>query len=84
MSNKENIVDNWIIKIQQVGAVNKFNHAFDGYIGKKVEVKGKIGTYLAKHIDAGLHYVLLDGEDKPTIFHIFEIFLNYKIQGGNK
>jgi len=84
INNKQSSVSYWITKIQQSGAVNRFNHAFDRYIGKKVEVNGKIGTYLAKHIDIPLHYVLLDGEDKPIVSHIFELHLNYKILNQNK
>jgi len=51
-------------------------------IGKRVKVWGSryedvkrdtLGKYVAKHVEIPLHYILLDGEDEPRIFHIFEI-----------
>lgn len=50
-------------------------------IGKKVKVSGgryedvkpnMLGTYTAKHIEIAMHYILLDGEETPRPFHIFE------------
>jgi hypothetical protein len=48
-------------------------------VGKKVKVWGNtsktdfvIGVYIAKHIEIAMHYILLDGEDNPKPFHIFE------------
>ena len=50
-------------------------------IGKRVKVWGSryedvkrntLGEYVAKHVEITMHYILLDGEDKPRPFHIFE------------
>ena len=50
-------------------------------IGKRVNVwdsryedvkPNALGVYVAKHLDIGMHYILLDGEDKPRQFHSFE------------
>jgi hypothetical protein len=51
-------------------------------IGKKVRVWGSrykdvkfnnLGHYAAKHVDIPMHYILLEGEKEPRIFHTFEI-----------
>lgn len=50
-------------------------------VGKTVKVFGSryedvkpntLGTYIAKHVDIAMHYVLLNGEENPRLFHIFE------------
>lgn len=50
-------------------------------IGKKVKVFGsryedvkpnKLGIYVAKHFEIAMHYILLDTEETPRPFHIFE------------
>ena len=50
-------------------------------IGKRVKVWGSryedvkrntLGKYVAKHVDIAMHYILLDGEEKPRPFHSFE------------
>lgn len=54
------------------------------YINCKVKLWGiddenKIvfGTYIAKHVDIGMHYILIDGEESPKPFNIFNIeFIN--------
>jgi hypothetical protein len=34
--------------------------------------KNTSGTYMAKHVDIAMHYILLEGEEAPRPFHIFE------------
>src|SRR5574343_262810 len=50
-------------------------------VGKTVKVFGSryedvntntLGTYIAKHVDIAMHYILLNGEEYPRPFHIFE------------
>ena len=55
-------------------------------IGKKVKVwgsryedvkHGTLGVYVAKHIDIPMHYILLEGEENPRQFHMFEFEFVY-------
>lgn len=55
-------------------------------IDKRVKVWGSryedvkrdtLGTYVAKHVDIAMHYILLDGEETPRPFHIFEFEWTY-------
>ena len=50
-------------------------------IDKKVKVWGSryedvkygtLGVYVSKHVDIPMHYILLDGEEYPRQFHMFE------------
>ena len=54
---------------------------WESNVGKTVNVFGSryedvkpntLGTYIAKHVDIAMHYILLNGEKNPRPFHIFE------------
>lgn len=69
--------------------VNKDKKTIELYrnsIGKRVSVWGNryedvkrdaLGTYIAKHVEIAMHYILLDGEEIPRPFHTFEIEFIY-------
>lgn len=45
--------------------------------GSAVENKIVFGTYVAKHFYVSMHYVLIDGEEKPRPFHTFNMEFIY-------
>jgi hypothetical protein len=56
------------------------------YVGKRVKInyerytdvpKGSLGRYIAKHVEITMNLILIDGEERPRVFHIFEFDLVY-------
>lgn len=72
---------------KQCANVNKDKETiklYEKYINCRVKLwgvddDGKIifGTYIAKHVDIPMHYILIDGEERPRTFHSFNMkFIN--------
>lgn len=56
------------------------------YVGKHVKInyerytdvpKGSLGRYIAKHVEIAMVLILIDGEERPRVFHVFEFDLVY-------
>jgi hypothetical protein len=74
------------IELRNMGAnTNKEIIAtYANYVGLRVRInyerykdvpKSSLGTYMAKHVEIGMNLILIDGEERPRVFHIIEFDL---------
>jgi hypothetical protein len=68
---------------EQCAHINKDRETikrYEKYINRRVKLWGSavgnkivFGTYIAKHFDISMHYILIDGEEKAKPFHTFNM-----------